>query len=124
MSGWIRSQKAFVLFRYSAWAVVCMGLFMASMMTSWFWQIAAMPKGMLLLRILRGTAGLFGGPASFIILFGMMAFCAREDNSSRSTKVLWFIFFFFTAPFGTTIYFFSVYRKRVIADGYMPVGAR
>ncbi len=123
MSRWIRSQKAFKLFRYSAWVVVCLGLFMASMMTPWFWQIAAMPKGLLLLRILGGTVGLFGGPASFIILFGMMAFCARDDNSSRSTKVLWFIFFFFTAPFGTAVYFFGVYRKQALADDYTPVGA-
>jgi hypothetical protein len=123
MSRWIRSQKGFALFHCSAWVVVCMGLFMASMMTPWFWQIAAMPKGLLLLRILGGIVGLFGGPASFIILFGMMAFCARDDNSSRNTKVFWFIFFFFTAPFGSAVYFFSVYRKQVLADGYTPVGA-
>jgi len=123
MSGWILSQRAFAIFRYSAWVVVCMGLFMASMMTSWFWQIASMPKGMLFLRILGGTVGVLGAPASLIIWFGMMACCARDDNSSRGTKVLWFIFFFFTAPFGTLVYFFSVYRKQVRGDGCTPVRA-
>jgi len=124
MSRWIRSQKAFALFRYAAWVVVCMGLFMAFMLTPWFWQIAATPGGLLTLRILGGAAGVLGGPASLVILFGMMAFCVREDNSPTSTKILWFVFFFFTAPFGTVVYFFSVYRKQVQVEGYAPIGAR
>ncbi len=100
-----------------------MGLFMASMITPWFWQIAAMPKGLLLLRILGGTLGLFGGPASLVLIFGMMVFCFREDNSSTSAKVFWAVFGFFTAPFGAMVYFFSVYRKQVRAEGYVRVGA-
>jgi hypothetical protein len=93
-----------------------MGLFMAFMLTPWFSQIAATPGGLLTLRVLGGALGVFGAPASLIILFGMMEFCAREDNSPSGTKVLWFVFFFFTAPFGTAVYFFSVYRNRVRAD--------
>ena len=112
MSHWIRSQKAFALFRYAAWLVVCIGLFMAFMLTPWFSQLSARPGGLLGLRILGGTLGVLGAPASFILLFGMMAFCARDDNSPRGTKVLWFVFFFFTALFGTAVYFFSVYRKQ------------
>ena len=121
MAGWIRSQKAFSLFRCSAWVVVCMGVFMIFMPTPWFSQIVATPRGELLLRILGGTLGVLGAPASLITLFGMMAFCIREERSPTSTKIFWFIFFFITGPFGTVIYFFSVYRKQVRAPVYASV---
>jgi len=68
--------------------------------------------------------GVLGAPASMVILFGMMAFCLSEDNSSTSTKILWFVFFFFTAPFGTAVYFFGVYRKQVHAAVYAPISVK
>jgi hypothetical protein len=101
-----------------------MGVFMAFMLTPWFSKIAASPGGLLVLRILGGSVGLLGAPASLVILFGMMAFCAREDSSPTSTKILWFVFFFFTAPFGTVVYFFGVYRKQAQVESYVPIGAR
>jgi|SRR5579864_2200673 len=124
MSRWLRSQKAFALFRSAAWVVVGMGLFMISMLTPWFSQIAAMPRGKLLLQVLGGSLGVLGAPASMVILFGMMAFCLSEDNSSTSTKILWFVFFFFTAPFGPAVYFFGVYRKQVQAAVYAPISVK
>jgi hypothetical protein len=75
------------------------------MLTPWFSQIAANPSGLLTLRILGGAAGVLGAPASLVILFGMMTFCVREDNSSTSTKILWSIFFFFTAPWFISLVF-------------------
>jgi hypothetical protein len=87
MSRWLWSQKALSLFHYAAWVVVCVGMFMTFMATPWFWQLAAMPRGQLLLRILGGTAGVLGGPASLVLIFGMTVSCIREDNSSTSTKV-------------------------------------
>lgn len=121
---WLRSARTQALFSYSACVVACMGLFMAFMPTPWFSQIAASRGGLLTLRVLGGTLGVLGAPASLVILFGMMTFCAREDHSPTSTKILWFVFFFFTAPFGTLIYFFSVYRRQVQVDDYDPIGAR
>jgi hypothetical protein len=124
MSRWLRSQKAFSLFRYAAWGVVCMGLFMAFMLTPWFSQIAGMPRGELLLRILGGTLGVLGAPASLVLWFGMLAFCVREDDSPTSTKIFWFVVFFVFAFFGAAVYFFSVYRKQVQPEGYVSIGAR
>ena len=124
MSGWLRSRKAFTLFRYAAWIVVCMGMFMAFMPTPWFSQIVAMHRGELLLRILGALLGILGGPASLVILFGMAIYCIREDDSSTGSKVLWFAVFFITAPFGATAYFFSVYQQQMRAQGYAPVGVR
>jgi len=121
VSRWIRSQKAFSLFRYAAWIVVSTGLFIAFMLTPWFSQIGAMPRGQLLLRILGGTVGILGAPASLLIWSGMVAFCVREDDSPASAKIFWFALFFIAAWFGAAAYFFTVYRKQVQAEGYVRV---
>jgi len=117
MSGWLRSEKACTLFLYSAWIVVCVGIFMAFMLTPWFSQVEAIPRADLALRILAAPLGVLAAPASLVILFGMIAYCVREDKSSIGTKVLWLILFFATACFGATFYFFSVYRPRVRTTG-------
>ena len=113
MSGWLRSEKVGTLFLYSAWIVVCVGIFMAFMASPWFWQIEAFREGELILRVLGGALGIAGGPAALILLFGMAAFCVREDNSPIGEKIRWFLVFFATACFGAALYFFAVYRKRV-----------
>lgn len=102
-----------ILFLYSAWVVVSMGVFMAFMLTPWFSQIQAVRQGALILRVLGGTLGVIGAPASLIILFGMVIFCVRRDPSSASAKVLWFILFLTTACFGAVVYFFVVYRRQI-----------
>jgi hypothetical protein len=113
MSQWLRSNKARTLFSYSSWAVMCMGLFMLFMLSPWFQQAEAMPKGELFLRVLGGALGVAGAPASLIIWFGMVAFCLRGDRSHFSTKIFWLILFFTTGPFGAAAYFFIVYREQV-----------
>jgi len=50
-------------------------------------------------------------PSVLIIYFGMMIFCVRWDRSSIGSKVLWFIFFLLAGPIGSTVYYFSVYRR-------------
>jgi hypothetical protein len=97
---------------------------MAFMLTPWFSQITAAPQGELLLRVLAAPLGILSAPASLVILFGMAAFCIREDDSPTRTKVFWFALFFLTAMFGAAAYFFSVYQKRVHTPGYASVAAR
>ena len=113
MSGWLQSEKAFKLFLYSAWTVVCMGIFMAFMATPWFWQIDSFRPGDLILRVLGGASGIAGAPAALILWIGMAEFCLRHDKSPTGNKILWFTVFFATACFGSALYFFVVYRKRV-----------
>ena len=113
MSKWLRSNRIRALFSYSSWAVVCLGGFMVFMLSPWFQQIEAMPRGELFLRILGGAVGVVGAPAGLIIWFGMVAFCACEDRSPVSAKIFWFVLFFTTAFFGAAAYFFRVYRKQV-----------
>jgi hypothetical protein len=98
-----------------------LGLFVIFMLTPWFQQIDAVPRGDLLLRILGGALGVVGTPASLIILFGMAVFCVHEDRSPIGIKILWFILFFATACFGAAAYFFSVYRRQVQRQGDVPV---
>jgi hypothetical protein len=90
-----------------------MGVFVVFMLTPWFGQIDALPKGDIVLRVLGGTSGIVGSPASIILWFGMVAFCLSEDPSPVSHKVLWFLLFFATASFGSAAYFFMVYKKQV-----------
>ncbi len=110
---WLRSEKASRLFSCAAWIVVGVGLFMAFMLTPWFQQIDSLRGGDLFLRILGAPLGIVGAPASLILLFGMMAFCVREDHSPVSVKVLWFVLFLAIAMFGAAVYFFVVYRKQI-----------
>jgi hypothetical protein len=120
MSRWLRSNKARALFSYSSWAVVCVGFFMIFMLSPWFHEIEAMPRGELFLRVLGGAFGVVGAPASLIIWFGMVVFCLREDQSRLGNKILWFVIFFTTAFFGATAYFFTVYRRQVHGEVASP----
>jgi hypothetical protein len=113
MSKWLQSSKTHKLFLYSAWVVVCLGLFMIFMLTPWFPEIEARPRADLFLRILVSPLAILAAPASLIIWFGMVAFCILEDRSSAGVKFVWFVLFFTTAIFGATAYFFNVYRKQV-----------
>ncbi len=117
LSQLLRSNKARVLFLYSAWAVTCAGLFMIFMVTPWFQQVEALPRGRLFLQVVGGALGVVAAPAAFVIWFGMLAFCLREDRSRVSAKILWFILFFTAAWFGSAVYFFRVYRRQVRGPG-------
>jgi hypothetical protein len=118
MSRWLRTQKAFALFSYGAWTVVCLGVFMVFMLTPWFQQVDALPGGDYLLRVLGGVLGLLGAPGGLILWFGMVVFCALEDRfSSLSAKIFWFALFFTASFLGAAVYFFTVYRKQVQAAG-------
>jgi len=49
--------------------------------------------------------------AFLVLTFGMAIFCVVFDASPAIAKVLWFGLFFFTAPFGPALYYFTNYRK-------------
>jgi hypothetical protein len=59
-------------------------------------------------------------PCSLIVSFGMAIFCAFADRSAVGVKMFWFLLFLVTWPFGSIVYFFTVYRgfiKRERKDG-------
>ncbi len=90
-----------------------MGLFMIFMLTPWFQEVGALPWGEAILRVVGAVLGFVNAFAALFILFGMVVFCACEDHSPISDKVLWFLLFFVTACFGAVVYFFVVYRRLV-----------
>src|SRR5208337_572997 len=109
----LRSSKAHTLFLYSSWAVVWMGVSLIFVLTPWFRQIDALPRGDIALRVLGGALGIVGSPASIALWFGMIAFCVFEDPSPVRHRILWLLLFFATASFGLVAYFFKVYSRQV-----------
>src|SRR5215469_8869738 len=107
-NSWLSSEKAHRLFSWSAWIVVGVAVFMSFMLTPWFEQVESVRGGVLFLRLLGALVGVLGAPASLILLFGMIAFCVREDRSAFTTKISWFVLSFATACFGSAVYFFTV----------------
>jgi hypothetical protein len=110
---WLRSNNIRVVFLYSSWIVLCMGLLMTFMLTPWFQEIEAVPTYDLVLRIFAFPLALLGAPASLVLWFGMVAFLIREDRSPGRVKVLWFVLFFTPSIFGAAFHFFKVCRKQV-----------
>jgi nitrate/nitrite transporter NarK len=108
----LQSPRAQKLFWYSAWAVVCMGLFMALMLTPLFDRITAIPSGAAILRVIGGVIGVFGTIGAIIIWVAMLLFCFTESSASIAAKIAWTLLFLVAACFGSTAYYFAVYRKQ------------
>jgi hypothetical protein len=119
MYSWLYSGKGFQFFRYCAWIVVAIGIFMAFMVaTHWLWQVDATPRSYIPLRIIGGALGIMGAPAVVILVIGMACHCACDRDLSVGNKIWWFIIFFATGPFGSAVYFFNVYRPQVLRTGF------
>jgi hypothetical protein len=63
-------------------------------------------------QIVSGCIGVIGVLAGMVLFLGMLGYLFLLDQSSW--KVLWLIIFFFTACFGSSIYFFTVYKRQVL----------
>jgi hypothetical protein len=113
MAHWLRTDKARRFLFWSAWIVVCFGVLVVFALTPLYREVEEMPHALLLVRVLGGAVGVFGLPATLLLLVGMAVFCVKEDRSRFSVKLSWFILFFMIAPFGSAIYYFVVYRKLV-----------
>jgi len=105
----------FALFSCSAWVVVSWGVLIILSLALWGQETRTFQSENLIETVLGITFILGSALAFLIMIFGMAIYCACKDRSSAGAKILWFIFFFFTAPFGSTVYFFAVYRKMVAA---------
>jgi hypothetical protein len=112
MTNWLRSSMAHVIFQYASVIVLCVGLFLAFLITPWFARLAALPMGDAVLRILGGSLGVLGAPAGLILWVGMFVFCFTEDRSAPPSKIVWCALFLLAAFFASAVYFFAVYRKQ------------
>jgi len=111
----LRLTRSRDLFWYSSWILVLAGIFMIFMLTPWFQRIQSVSGVDVSLRLMGGALGIAGALAMLILWFGMAIYCVREDRSRVGVKLLWFIFFFLAGPYGSVVYYFAVYRKRVWA---------
>jgi hypothetical protein len=112
MFQWVQAYWARTLFRFTSWIFVCFALLFIFVQTPWFRHLEAIPPALFLLRLLGGVIGVTGAVTGLILWFGMAFFCARRDPSRFRVKLSWFILFSLAGPFGSAIYYFSVYRKR------------
>jgi uncharacterized protein YacL len=113
MSKRIRSNVASVLFLYSAWIVILMGIFMLCLLSPWLKHVQAGTSTNLMLEVLGGILGVVGALAALVIWFGMLTFCLSADSSPLGTRILWLLLFLVMAWFGSTVYFFRVYKRQV-----------
>jgi hypothetical protein len=101
------------VFTVSAWGVVCSLMFMVLDWPPPFLQIEKTVGGNPIVTVLFLASFAIGVLGLLIIMIGMAIFCAFLDPSSVRTKIFWFLAFFFTAPVGSMMYFFTVYKKIV-----------
>jgi hypothetical protein len=100
------------VFSCSAWVVVPWGLFVVYAFLVWQpGEQHTWPNPPLAFLILGIILLLLSAFAFIVLIFGMATFCIVFDPSLTGAKILWFVLFFFTAPVGSAIYFFTVYRR-------------
>lgn len=107
-------SRTFFLLRFSAWWTLVYSAPLVVYLlirgeavghpTGWFFQSVF------------GVLGLISALAAMTIMLGMLTYLFMCDGSPVRKKFFWLIVFFWTAFFGTSIYFFSVYKKQFSAD--------
>jgi len=112
-TSWLRSKTMYAVFSGSAWAVACSLMFMILDWPPPFEQIEKSSGGNHIVAALFLAFFAVGVLGLLIIMIGMAIFCAFADRSSIRARILWFLAFFFTAPVGSLVYFFTVYKKMV-----------
>jgi MFS family permease len=101
-------RRAYMLFQYFAWCMVPMALMVLIALTPLYDTITASVA----IWIVSGCILVLGTLAGIVLLLGMLAYLFLLDRSSW--KLGWLIVFLFTSSFGSSIYFFVVYRRQVV----------
>ena len=103
-----RAQSAF---SFSAWWSVALGVTIAVFF--WMQDESANSAARSALPVLLGCLGLVGSVAGLVIFFGMLAYLLKCDPSGRGWKAFWLFVFLVSCCFGSSLYFFAVYKKQV-----------
>jgi hypothetical protein len=56
-------------------------------------------------------------PCLLLVTFGMAIHCAFAHRSPGGVKAMWFLLFLVTWPFGSMVYYFTVYRRSIQRKG-------
>jgi hypothetical protein len=110
---WLGSKPLSDVFTVSAWGVVCSLVFVILDWPPPLHHIEKAADGNHIMTVLFLAFFAVGVLGLLTIMIGMAIFCLFLDRSSVRAKILWFLAFFFTAPVGSMVYFFTVYRKLV-----------
>jgi len=118
ISRWLMSRIMRSVFSYSAWVVVVFVsiVLCGGILGPFKGTIASTPTVDIVVMTLGTSIVSLCMLSVLIIVLGMAIFCVWVDRSSAGAKILWFLLFFSTAPFGSVVYFFCVYRKLVVAS--------
>ena len=104
-------RRAYATFRYSAWCMVPMALIVLNALTPLFDTTTADVATRFGFQIISACVWVSGTIAGMVLFLAMLAYLFLLDRSSW--KVGWLVVFLFTACFGSSLYFFAVYRKQV-----------
>jgi Na+-driven multidrug efflux pump len=104
------SRRAYAAFLFSAWWCLVFGGVLALFFATWDETTNHFVR--VLLPATLGCLGAVGSIAGLVIFFGMFAYLIRCDQSSRRSKALWLITFLIAWCFGSSVYFFAVYRRQ------------
>jgi hypothetical protein len=112
MKTYLESTRAYTLFRNSAWWTSILAGYLLVLIPM-YGRIASNDIALTVTRVVGACLGVVGALAGLTIFFGMLLHLLRCDRSSAMRKILWITVFFFTAWFGSSLYFFVVYRRHV-----------
>jgi hypothetical protein len=105
--------KAYRAFRFAAWCMIPLALIFLILLTPIFDTITSNFATRVGFQLISAVVGVLGTVGGMMLFFGMLAYLFCVDRSPW--KLLWLIVFLVTAWFGSSIYFFTVYRKQVQA---------
>ncbi len=105
-------QRSYKVFCYAAWFMIPVALIVLIALTPAYDAIFANTTTRIVLQIIGACVGVFGTVAGIVLFLGMLTHLFLFDRSSW--KLAWLVLFLFTAWFGSSVYFFAVYRKQVV----------
>ena len=104
-------RRSYILFRYAAWSMIPLAIVFLIALTPAYDAIMSNIVQRIAFQIVSGCIAAIGTLAAMVLFLGMLGYLLFLDQSSW--KLLWLITFFFTAWFGSSLYFFTVYKKQV-----------
>jgi len=109
------SRRIYLLLSLCAWVVVATGVFFAWAASPFFVQRDTTPWIFYPAALVAASLLLFGIPAA-LILWGVMGYhCSLNWRISKGARLAWFLLFFTIGFYGSALYFFTVYRREVMA---------
>jgi hypothetical protein len=109
------SRRIYLFLSWCAWLVVGTGVFFAWTATPFYVRPDSNAWLFYPAAIIAASLLLFGIPAA-LVLWGVMGYhCALNGRISKGARLAWFLLFFTIGFYGSAIYFFTVYRREVVA---------